>query len=80
MASNGSFLTDEQREILKVATQNPEVLSSSPKSLTSFLSEQNIKSQPGGGGGGGKTSTGGNTGRHVRRTHSGKLGRAKKGT
>ncbi|KAM7480111.1 hypothetical protein LguiA_028324 [Lonicera macranthoides] len=74
MASNGSFLTDEQREILKVATQNPEVLSSSPKSLTSFLSEQNIKSQPGGG----KTSTGGNTGRHVRRTHSGKLGRAKK--
>ena len=78
MASNGSFLTDGQREILKVATQNPEVLSSSPKSLTSFLSEQNIKSQPGGGGG--KTSTGGNTGRHVRRTHSGKLGRAKKGT
>jgi hypothetical protein len=67
-----SFLTDEQREILKVATQNPEVLSSSPKSLTSYLAEQNAKFPAAA-----KNSTG-NGGKHVRRTHSGKLGRAKK--
>ncbi|KAG1358906.1 hypothetical protein COCNU_08G003520 [Cocos nucifera] len=65
------FLTDGQREVLKMAAQNAEVLSSSPRSPTSLLlSEYHNK-----GGAAGKASTGV---RHVRRSHSGKLVRVKK--
>lgn len=74
MASNEGFLTDEQRETLKVASQNLETLSSSPKSPTSLLSEHHIKAPPGG-----KAPTVGIAVRHVRRSHSGKLVRVKKG-
>lgn len=74
MASNEGFLTAEQRETLKIATQNAEVLSSSPKSPSSLLSDHQFKvpavSKPG---------NAGHAVRHVRRSHSGKLGRAKKG-
>ncbi|XP_008799936.1 MA3 DOMAIN-CONTAINING TRANSLATION REGULATORY FACTOR 1-like [Phoenix dactylifera] len=65
------FLTDGQREVLKIAAQNAEVLSSSPRSPTSLLfSEYHNKGGPAG-----KASTGV---RHVRRSHSGKLVRVKK--
>jgi hypothetical protein len=74
MASNEGFLTNEQREVLKIASQNVEILSSSPKSPTSLLSEHSIKAP-----GGGKASTAGIAVRHVRRSHSGKLVRVKKG-
>jgi hypothetical protein len=73
MASNEGFLTNEQREVLKIASQNVESLSSSPKSPT-LLSEHNIKAPAGG-----KASTAGIAVRHVRRSHSGKLVRVKKG-
>lgn len=75
MASGEGFLTDGQREILKIATQNAENLSSSPKSPSSLLSEHHIKAPAGGG----KAQTAGIAVRHVRRTHSGKLVRVKKG-
>lgn len=74
MASSEGFLTNEQRETLKVACQNVEILSSSPKSPTSFLSEHHVKAPAGG-----KAPTAGIAVRHVRRTHSGKLVRVKKG-
>lgn len=74
MASSEGFLTNEQRETLKVASQNVEILSSSPKSPTSFLSEHHVKAPAGG-----KAPTAGIAVRHVRRTHSGKLVRVKKG-
>lgn len=67
MASSEGFLTEEQRERLTMATQNSEVLSSSPKSPSSLLSEHHIKAPAGGKGAVGVA------GRHVRRTHSGKL-------
>lgn len=73
MASSEGFLTNEQRETLKVASQNVEILSSSPKSPTSFLSEHHVKAPAGG-----KAPTAGIAVRHVRRTHSGKLVRVKK--
>lgn len=73
MASSEGFLTDEQREVLKIATQNAEVLSSSPKSPTSLLSEHHIKVPANS-----KAQTAGIAVRHVRRSHSGKLGRVKK--
>lgn len=73
MASSEGFLTEEQRERLTIATQNSEVLSSSPKSPSSLLSEHHIKAPAGGKGAVGVA------GRHVRRTHSGKLARVKKG-
>ncbi|XP_062026150.1 MA3 DOMAIN-CONTAINING TRANSLATION REGULATORY FACTOR 1 [Rosa rugosa] len=73
MASSEGFLTNEQRETLKVACQNVEVLSSSPKSPTSFLSEHHVKAPAGG-----KAPTAGIAVRHVRRTHSGKIVRVKK--
>ncbi|XP_019160787.1 PREDICTED: uncharacterized protein LOC109157349 [Ipomoea nil] len=83
MASGEGFLTDEQREILKIATQNVEVLSSSPKSPTlrsprpkspsALLSEHHVKAPLGG-----KASTAGIAMRHVRRTHSGKHIKIKK--
>ncbi|KAH7866373.1 hypothetical protein Vadar_019533 [Vaccinium darrowii] len=72
MASSEGFLTEEQRERLTIATQNSEVLSSSPKSPSSLLSEHQIKAPAGGKGAVGVAA------RHVRRTHSGKLVRVKK--
>ena len=71
MASREGFLTQEQRETLKVASQSVDILSSSPKSPSGFMSEHHAKSPRGG-------MPGINV-KHVRRTHSGKLGRAKKG-
>ncbi|KAF8390554.1 hypothetical protein HHK36_025081 [Tetracentron sinense] len=73
MASNEGFLTDDQRELLKVASQNAEMLSSSPKSPTSLFAEHPIKVSTGG-----RAPTVGFAMRHVRRTHSGKLVRVKK--
>ncbi|WKA08832.1 hypothetical protein VitviT2T_026517 [Vitis vinifera] len=73
MASNEGFLTNEQRETLKMATQNAEGLSSSPKSPTSLLSEHHIKVPVSG-----KAPTAGIAVRHVRRSHSGKFVRVKK--
>ncbi|XP_057970389.1 MA3 DOMAIN-CONTAINING TRANSLATION REGULATORY FACTOR 1-like [Malania oleifera] len=73
MASNEGFLTNEQRELLKIAMQNAETLSSSPKSPTSLLSEHPLKVPAGG-----KAPTTGIAVRHVRRSHSGKLVRVKK--
>uniref|UniRef100_A0A5B7ACP2 Putative programmed cell death protein 4 n=1 Tax=Davidia involucrata TaxID=16924 RepID=A0A5B7ACP2_DAVIN len=78
MASNEGFLTEEQREMLKIATQNAEILSSSPKSPTpksptSLVSENHIKVPAGG-----KAPTAGIAVRHVRRSHSGKSVRVKK--
>ncbi|XP_004515845.1 MA3 DOMAIN-CONTAINING TRANSLATION REGULATORY FACTOR 1-like [Cicer arietinum] len=73
MASNEGFLTDGQREMLKIASQNAENLSSSPKSPSSLLSDHHIKAPAGG-----KAQTAGIAVRHVRRSHSGKYGRAKK--
>ncbi|KAI7727430.1 hypothetical protein M8C21_020435 [Ambrosia artemisiifolia] len=64
-APREGFLTDEQREVLKTATT--EVLSSSPKSPSWFMSQHPIKAP--------------NVGvpvKHVRRSHSGKLGKVKK--
>ncbi|KAE8686220.1 bHLH130 protein [Hibiscus syriacus] len=80
MASGEGFLTDEQREILKVASQNAETalpspkLSSSPKSPTSLLSDLQLKVPAGG-----KVATCGVGARHVRQYHSGKFVRVKKG-
>lgn len=80
MASSEGFLTDEQREMLKIASQNVETglpsprLSSSPKSPTSMLSDHQLKVPAGG-----KAPTGGIAVRHVRRSHSGKFVRVKKG-
>lgn len=73
MASTEGFLTEEQREKLKIASQNAEVLSSSPKSPTSLLSEHYLKVPAGG-----KAPNVGIAVRHVRRSHSGKLVRVKK--
>lgn len=73
MASNEGFLTNEQRETLKMATQNAEGLSSSPKSPTSLLSEHHIKVPVSG-----KAPMAGIAVRHVRRSHSGKFVRVKK--
>ncbi|XP_054805366.1 MA3 DOMAIN-CONTAINING TRANSLATION REGULATORY FACTOR 1-like isoform X2 [Prosopis cineraria] len=73
MASGEGFLTDEQREMLKVASHNVENLSSSPKSPTSFVADHHIKAPAGS-----KAQTAGIAVRHVRRSHSGKLVRVKK--
>lgn len=83
MASSEGFLTEEQRQKLKIASQNVESwgLSSSPKSPTYLLSEYSIKAPPaggGGGGGGGKAASAGIAVKHVRRSHSGKCVRVKK--
>lgn len=70
------FLTEEQREVLKIASQNAEVLSSSPRSptgLSMLLPEHNNNNNNKGG----RTSVS-NPIRHVRRTHSGKIVRVKK--
>lgn len=86
MASKESkecFLTEHQREMMKIASMNvensapvpskilsssPKGLASSPKSNSSFLSDHHAK-------GGGKAPVV----RHVRRTHSGKPVKVKKG-
>ncbi|KAE9602670.1 hypothetical protein Lal_00049817 [Lupinus albus] len=73
MASSEGFLTEGQREMLKIASQNADNLSSSPKSPSALLSEHHIKVPTGG-----KAQTAGIAVRHVRRSHSGKFGRAKK--
>ncbi|XP_043704258.1 MA3 DOMAIN-CONTAINING TRANSLATION REGULATORY FACTOR 1-like isoform X1 [Telopea speciosissima] len=70
MASNEGFLTEEQRESLK----NAESLSSSPKSPSSLLNEHHIKVSTVGK----VPPTFGFGGRHIRRSHSGKLVRVKK--
>ena len=75
MASGEGFLTDGQREILKIASQNAENLSSSPKSPSSLLSEHHHVKAPASG----KGQTAGIAVRHVRRSHSGKFVRVKKG-
>jgi hypothetical protein len=75
MASNEGFLTEGQREMLKIASQNAENLSSSPKSPSTLLADHHHIKAPAGG----KAQTAGIAVRHVRRSHSGKLGRAKKG-
>ncbi|KAF8399833.1 hypothetical protein HHK36_015705 [Tetracentron sinense] len=74
MASNEGFLTDEQRELLKIASQNAEILSSSPKSQSCLLPDNQMKVSTGG-----RAPAVGFAVRHVRRTHSGKLVRVKKG-
>lgn len=89
MASSEGFLTEEQREMLKIASQNAEVMSSlslasspkspgprSPRQNSSLLSDHHHVKAPGGGH---SAAGGGVATRHVRRSHSGKLGRAKKG-
>ena len=68
------FLTDEQREVFKIAAQNADVLSSSPKSPRFLHSDHSVKLA-----GGGKAGGGGNGVKHVRRSHSGKVVRVKKG-
>ncbi|XP_044485860.1 MA3 DOMAIN-CONTAINING TRANSLATION REGULATORY FACTOR 1-like [Mangifera indica] len=73
MASSEGFLTDEQREMLKIASQNSETLSSSPKSPTYLLSDHQLKVPVAG-----KAPTAGIAVRHVRRSHSGKFVRVKK--
>ncbi|KAK9995537.1 hypothetical protein SO802_020223 [Lithocarpus litseifolius] len=67
MASSEGFLTEEQREVLKIAGQNVESLSlsSSPKSPTSLLSEYSIKAPPAAAGGG-KAPSAGIDVKHVR--------------
>jgi hypothetical protein len=88
--NDGGFLTQQQREQLRVAVQNAETLSlASPRSptggTTSALLQQYEQQQQerraaaaaaraGGGGGGGGAPV-----RHVRRSHSGKAVKLKKG-
>jgi hypothetical protein len=86
---DAGFLTQEQREKLRVAVQNAETLSlASPRSPTAGTTsallqqyEQQLEQKRaavaarGGGGGGG----GGGRPRHVRRLHSGKTIKVKKG-
>lgn len=79
MASSEGFLTDEQRETLKIATENAEVFSTSPKSPsglkspTRLMAARPIKAPAN------YKSTTEIAVRHVRRTHSGKYIRVKKG-
>ncbi|KAL1812408.1 hypothetical protein ACET3Z_022473 [Daucus carota] len=73
MASSECFLTEEQREMLKIAAQSAEVLSTSPLSPSKLVSEHFVKAPVGG-----KAGNPGVGSRHFRKTHSGKLGRAKK--
>lgn len=69
--SKEGFLTDEQREVLKIASEiNAEVMSTSPRSPTSMIGDHHPV----------KTGTWrAPVARPVRRTHSGKLIRVKKG-
>ena len=76
MASNEGFLTDEQREMMKVATENAVNHPPSQKPHSSLLSEHMHK--PSATAGGGKAYGGSNAVKH-RRSHAGKSVRAKKG-
>ncbi|KAI3464180.1 hypothetical protein Pfo_020843 [Paulownia fortunei] len=89
MASNEGFLTEGQRKMLEIASKNAEVMSSmslasSPKSPgpkspgqnSSLLFEHHHIKAPGGGH---SAAAGGVAVRHVRRSHSGKVIRVKKG-
>ncbi|XP_074563313.1 MA3 DOMAIN-CONTAINING TRANSLATION REGULATORY FACTOR 1-like [Curcuma longa] len=67
------FLTEEQREVMRMAAQNTDIVS--PRSRSSLLAPE-IKSKVVGGGKG--SAVGGGGARHVRRSHSGKTLRAKK--
>ncbi|XP_078433134.1 MA3 DOMAIN-CONTAINING TRANSLATION REGULATORY FACTOR 1-like [Wolffia australiana] len=72
MASNNEgFLTGEQREVLKIAVQSAEGLSSSPRSPSSMLNDCNFKGSTAGS----RVPSGV---RQVRRSHSGKLVKVKK--
>ncbi|XP_061952678.1 MA3 DOMAIN-CONTAINING TRANSLATION REGULATORY FACTOR 1 [Populus nigra] len=76
MATSEGFLTDEQREMLKTASQNADnLLSSSPKGLfpSPLFSDHHLKVPAAG-----KSGTAGIAVRHVRRSHSGKHVRVKK--
>ena len=74
MASGEGFLTEEQRQKLKIASQNAEILSSSPKSPPSLLSsEHHVKVTAVG------RAPAAVHSKNVRRSHSGKFGRVKKG-
>ncbi|KAI7750108.1 hypothetical protein M8C21_025927 [Ambrosia artemisiifolia] len=72
-AAREGFLTDEQREVLKTATQSTEVLSSSPKSPSWLMAEHQIKAPAGE-----RAPNVGIAVRHVKRSHSGKFFRPKK--
>jgi hypothetical protein len=99
---DSGFLTQDQREKLRIAVQNAETLSlASPRSPTGGSTsallqqyEQQMLEQKraaaaaaaaagwgggGGGGGGGGAGGGGGGPRHVRRSHSGKTIKVKKG-
>ncbi|KAL4193485.1 hypothetical protein AMTRI_Chr06g199650 [Amborella trichopoda] len=73
MASGEGFLTKDQREQLKLASENTELLASSPKSPKSLLPDHQIRVIIGS-----KAPAVGFAVRHVRRSHSGKLIRVKK--
>lgn len=60
--------------MLKIATQHADILSSSPKSPSSLLADLHIKAPAGG-----KAATTGGPMKHMRRSHSGKHVRVKKG-
>ena len=70
MASNGNdgFLTDDQRAVMKIAAQNADVISSSPRPTSTMLAEHHLKG-----------NAKGNNVKHIRRAHSGKVVRVKKG-
>ncbi|KAL9235587.1 hypothetical protein vseg_010333 [Gypsophila vaccaria] len=83
MASKEGFLTEEQREVMKMATLTVEKsapvpsksLSSSPKGASTLLGDNHGKCGGGGGGGGGGKAP---SLKHARRTHSGKNIKVKK--
>lgn len=68
------FLTEEQREALKFAASNADAISSSPRSPNKLVLPELYSK---GGGGGPRSPT--TCGRRVRRSHSGKFVRVKKG-
>ncbi|KAH9624608.1 hypothetical protein KSS87_010311 [Heliosperma pusillum] len=85
MASKEGFLTEEQREVLKIASLTVEnsapvpskCLSSSPRG-SSILAGDNNHGKCGGGGGGGGGGGKAPSVKHTRRTHSGKSIKVKK--
>ncbi|KAK1363228.1 Initiation factor eIF-4 gamma [Heracleum sosnowskyi] len=78
MASSEGFLTDEQRETLKIATENAEVFSTSPKSPSGLKSPTRLMAaHPIKAPANYKSMTEISV-RHVRRTRSGKYVRVKK--
>ncbi|WZY69483.1 hypothetical protein YC2023_001723 [Brassica napus] len=76
MASNEGFLTDEQREMMKVATENAVNNPPAQRPHSSLLSEHMHK--PSATAGGGKAYGGGSNAVKHRRSHAGKSVRAKK--